>query len=217
MPHGTIQPVIPILLFAFVAVGAGIFFIVLGYVCNPRRSNPVKQMPYESGMDPIHPARRRMDVRFHLLAIAFLVFDVEILILYPWAVAFLADRPGADASARSAASTGAALANDGVPESPVAMRTGGRLHRSAEQPPSEASLRNRVAGNQAGNSASAPPAEPITAKVVQSRTTRAEMLRATASTAKERPPYVFATGIVFLLLLVLGYAYDWRKGVFDWL
>jgi len=43
-------------------------------------------MPYESGMDPIHSARRKFDVRFHLLAIAFLVFDVELLFLYPWAV-----------------------------------------------------------------------------------------------------------------------------------
>ena len=49
-------------------------------------------MPYESGMDPIHDARRRFDVRFHLVAIAFLVFDVELLFLYPWAVA---SRPGA--------------------------------------------------------------------------------------------------------------------------
>jgi NADH-quinone oxidoreductase subunit A len=43
-------------------------------------------MPYESGMDPVHDTRRRFDVRFHLLAIAFLVFDVELLFLYPWAV-----------------------------------------------------------------------------------------------------------------------------------
>lgn len=44
-------------------------------------------MPYESGMDPIHDSRRRFDVRFHLVAIAFLLFDVELLFLYPWAVA----------------------------------------------------------------------------------------------------------------------------------
>lgn len=44
-------------------------------------------MPYESGMDPIHDTRRRFDVRFHLVAIAFVLFDVEILFLYPWAVA----------------------------------------------------------------------------------------------------------------------------------
>jgi NADH-quinone oxidoreductase subunit A len=43
-------------------------------------------MPYESGMDPIHDTRRQFSVRFHLVAIAFLVFDVELLFLYPWAV-----------------------------------------------------------------------------------------------------------------------------------
>ena len=59
---------------------------------------PVQKMPYESGMDPIHDTRRRFDVRFHLMAIAFLVFDVEVLFLYPWAVA--AKRP--DAARRAA-------------------------------------------------------------------------------------------------------------------
>src|SRR5437762_14143691 len=53
----------------------------------PRKNTAVKEMPYESGMDPIHDARRRFDVRFNLVAIAFLVFDVELLFLYPWAVA----------------------------------------------------------------------------------------------------------------------------------
>src|SRR5207344_3422059 len=63
---------------------------------GPSRAGAVKAMPYESGMDPIHDTRRRFDVRFHLVAIAFLVFDVELLFLYPWAVASqpLAPRPG---------------------------------------------------------------------------------------------------------------------------
>ena len=56
-------------------------------------------MPYESGMDPIHDARRRFDVRFYLVAIAFLVFDVELLFLYPWAVA---SRTSAQANRRGA-------------------------------------------------------------------------------------------------------------------
>ena len=61
--------------------------ILIGWLIGPRRGGAVKEMPYESGMDPIHDARRRFDVRFHLVAIAFLLFDVEILFLYPWAVA----------------------------------------------------------------------------------------------------------------------------------
>ena len=53
----------------------------------PSKTTRVKQMPYESGMDPIGDARQRFDVRFYLVAIVFLLFDVELLFLYPWAVA----------------------------------------------------------------------------------------------------------------------------------
>ncbi|HOM17898.1 MAG TPA: NADH-quinone oxidoreductase subunit A [Thermoguttaceae bacterium] len=77
----------PIFLFFLFLLAVGGVFIGIGYVWNPRRPNPVKAMPYESGMDPFHDARRRLDVRFYLLAVAFLVFDVEVLLLYPWAVA----------------------------------------------------------------------------------------------------------------------------------
>jgi len=57
------------------------------WLLGPKRQGAIKRMPYESGMDPIHDARKRFDVRFHLVAIAFLLFDVELLFLYPWAVA----------------------------------------------------------------------------------------------------------------------------------
>ena len=77
---------LPILLFIACVIGLAIILFALGNFFGPSRSNPVKRMPYESGMDPIHDTRRRFDVRFHLLAIAFLVFDVELLFLYPWAV-----------------------------------------------------------------------------------------------------------------------------------
>src|SRR5438270_1657504 len=53
---------------------------------KPQRRTAVKLMPYESGMDPIGDARRHFDVKFYLIAILFLVFDVELLFLYPWAV-----------------------------------------------------------------------------------------------------------------------------------
>ena len=82
----TVEPVLPVLLYAVCAAGFTGILLVLGYLFNPKRVSRVKQMPYESGMDPIHDTRRRFDVRFHLLAIAFLVFDVELLFLYPWAV-----------------------------------------------------------------------------------------------------------------------------------
>lgn len=78
---------IPILLFVAIATALGLTMWGIGSLIGPKREGDVKQMPYESGMDPIHDARRRFDVRFHLVAIAFLLFDVEVLFLYPWAVA----------------------------------------------------------------------------------------------------------------------------------
>jgi len=78
---------LPTLLFILVATALGVGLLALGYAVGPRRQSAVKGMPYESGMDPVHDARRRFDVRFHLVAVAFLIFDVELLFLYPWAVA----------------------------------------------------------------------------------------------------------------------------------
>lgn len=79
--------VIPVFLFVLCALGLAVGLLTAGRLIGPSRSSAVKAMPYESGMDPIHDTRRRFDVRFHLVAIAFLVFDVELLFLYPWAVA----------------------------------------------------------------------------------------------------------------------------------
>ena len=79
--------VLPILLFLLCALLLAVGMLAAGSLLGPRRNTAVKEMPYESGMDPAHDARRRFDVRFHLVAIAFLVFDVEVLFLYPWAVA----------------------------------------------------------------------------------------------------------------------------------
>ncbi len=77
---------IPLLLLIAIAAGLAGLLLLIANVFNPRRPGSVKQMPYESGMDPIHDTRRRFGVHFHLLAIAFLLFDVELLFLYPWAV-----------------------------------------------------------------------------------------------------------------------------------
>jgi NADH-quinone oxidoreductase subunit A len=78
---------LPILLFIVCSTALAVALVVVSRLVGPRREQAVKQMPYESGMDPIHDTRRRFDVRFHLVAIAFLIFDVELLFLYPWAVA----------------------------------------------------------------------------------------------------------------------------------
>jgi NADH-quinone oxidoreductase subunit A len=79
----------PIFIFLILAIGVGSSMIILSAspLLNPKKTTRVKQMPYESGMDPIGDARQRFDVRFYLVAIVFLLFDVELLFLYPWAVA----------------------------------------------------------------------------------------------------------------------------------
>ena len=75
----------PIFIYLAVVVAFSAAAIVVPPLISPQRKTPVKQMPYESGMDPIGDARQRFDVKFYLIAILFLVFDVELLFLYPWA------------------------------------------------------------------------------------------------------------------------------------
>jgi len=75
---------------------------------GPRKLTPVKQMPYESGMDPVGDARQRFDVRYYLVAMVFLLFDVELLYFYPWAVAQWS--AGADAAESAAEPMGGILA-----------------------------------------------------------------------------------------------------------
>ena len=83
-------PVFLFILVALLTAGGMLATALIG----PRRKTAVKQMPYESGMDPIGDARQRFDIRYYLVAIVFLLFDVELLFLYPWAVAqWSADGP----------------------------------------------------------------------------------------------------------------------------
>jgi NADH-quinone oxidoreductase subunit A len=99
---------LPILLFVGVSSALAVGMLVAGSLLGPRRQSAVKQMPYESGMDPVHDAHRKFDVRFNLVAIAFLVFDVELLFLYPWAVASR-DPSGIDAAVSAARAAGLEL------------------------------------------------------------------------------------------------------------
>lgn len=85
----------PIFIYLVLVIGFAVTSIVASHFVGPRRNTPVKLMPYESGMDPIGDARMQFDIKFYLIAILFLVFDVELLFLYPWAV--IAYREGADA------------------------------------------------------------------------------------------------------------------------
>lgn len=79
----------PIFIYLVFILGFAVTTLVLAHLVGPRpRETPVKLMPYESGMDPIGDARQRFDVKFYLIAILFLVFDVELLFLYPWVAAY---------------------------------------------------------------------------------------------------------------------------------
>lgn len=79
---------IPIGLLVVMALVFAVANLLMSHVLGPRREGPIKGSPYESGMNPIGSARKRFNVRFYILAMTFLVFDVEIIFLYPWAVTF---------------------------------------------------------------------------------------------------------------------------------
>lgn len=100
----------PIFVYLIVAVGIALAMMIAAAVIGPKKVTRVKQMPYESGMNPFGDARQRFDVRYYLIAIAFLLFDVELLFLYPWAVA---QWSGGAVGAAPAAEGAASLA--GVP------------------------------------------------------------------------------------------------------
>src|SRR5438876_1136468 len=76
----------PIFLYLAVCVLVPVAALIASHLINPKKTTPVKLMPYESGMDPIGSAQHKFDIKFYLIAILFLVFDVELLFLYPWAV-----------------------------------------------------------------------------------------------------------------------------------
>ena len=84
----TLSTYYPIFLYLVVVLGFAVSAVVVAHLVGPKKATPVKQMPYESGMDPIGDARQRFDVKFYLIAILFLVFDVELLFLYPWAATY---------------------------------------------------------------------------------------------------------------------------------
>jgi NADH-quinone oxidoreductase subunit A len=82
-----LQTFYPVFLFLVIVLIFAATNLVATQLLGPHRRTVVKLMPYESGMDPVGDARQRFDVKFYLIAILFLVFDVELLFLYPWAVA----------------------------------------------------------------------------------------------------------------------------------
>ena len=76
----------PILLFIVVGLGLGVLLLSVGKLVAPSRPNPEKLSPYECGFEAFEDARMKFDVRYYLIAILFILFDLEIAFLFPWAV-----------------------------------------------------------------------------------------------------------------------------------
>jgi len=83
---------LPILIFLAVAGALGVLLLVLGFLFAPRSPDAAKLSPYECGFEAFEDSRMKFDVRYYLVAILFIVFDLEIAFLFPWAVAL--DRIG---------------------------------------------------------------------------------------------------------------------------
>jgi NADH-quinone oxidoreductase subunit A len=168
-----VPPILPIFLFVACVIALAVGLLVFSRIVRPGRPGRVTRMPYESGMDPIHDTRRRFDVRFYLLAIAFLVFDVELLFLYPWAVV-AGERQGLGTSSQGMGTS-----------VPIQRRGEGETRRQGDK---------ETRGLSDAGSSVLSPSSPL----------------------RENRHLIFAAVMVFVALLVLGFVYDWRKGVFQW-
>ena len=135
--QSTISTFAPVLVLVGVVVFMTIVIQILGHTIGPKRRGAIKDAAYESGMPLFSDAQRRFNVRFYIVAVLFLLFDIEVVFLWPWAVLY-------------------------------------RAAAAAEQP--VADLGGMVVG--AG--------------------------------------FLLAGGTLFLFILLLGFIYEWRKGVFRW-
>ena len=79
---------LPTQLFLFVATGIGIALLVIGNLLGPKRPSLEKLSPYECGFNAFEDARMQFDVRYYLIAIQFIIFDLEIIFIVPWATVF---------------------------------------------------------------------------------------------------------------------------------
>jgi len=79
---------IPLLMLVVLVVVSAVAMVVLSHLFSSTRPTPVKHTPYESGMPVLGTARERFDVKFYLVAVLFIVFDIEVVFMLPWAIAF---------------------------------------------------------------------------------------------------------------------------------
>jgi NADH-quinone oxidoreductase subunit A len=79
---------LPVIIMIGLGLGLGVGGVVMSQLLGPRKPTPEKSAPYECGMPPVGDARERQSVKFYLVAMIFLLFDIEVAFLYPWAIAF---------------------------------------------------------------------------------------------------------------------------------
>lgn len=167
-------------LLIFVVAGAGLLAanLVLGWLVRPDKPSPEKAEVYECGESPIGTAWVQFDVRFYVVALLFVIFDVELAFFFPWAVVFGTANKMAD------------------PQLPPAERAA--LARSLMPP------------DQAARSAAADPLAHTT------EVSRARAAEQDAAAAKQLAWLAFADILVFFGVLLVGFAYLWRRGDLEW-
>ena len=138
LSNSVVDSYVPVGILILIAITLAAGILVVSHLLGPRRTGPVKQSPYESGMPIIGDARRRFNVKFYIVAILFLLFDVEVVLMWPWAVLF--------------------------------------------------------------NKAATEPDHPVTRALL----------------GDHGKGFLLLAMVVFLALLIVGYVYEWRKGVFKW-
>ena len=86
MQSDFLQDYLSIILFLIIALGLSVAFIVINFILSPKKPDPEKLSAYECGFEPFNDSRMEFDVRFYLVAILFIIFDLEIAFLFPWAI-----------------------------------------------------------------------------------------------------------------------------------
>lgn len=79
---------LPLAVLLLLSTGLAVLVVILGHTFGPRRPTNRKSQPYESGMTPFGPGTRRMPVRFYMVAVLFILFDIEVIFFLPWAIVF---------------------------------------------------------------------------------------------------------------------------------
>ena len=86
MVSDLLKEYLPIILFIVIAFGLSVSFILVNFIFSPKNPDPEKLSAYECGFEPFDDSRMEFDIRFYLVAILFIIFDLEIAFLFPWAI-----------------------------------------------------------------------------------------------------------------------------------